>query len=114
MSLSAGNLAGQVTGYRDEGAGVDQVLAVLQSAGQTPRSLVAQNDYRGQDWPQGWQAKRSSSASPPPGTAGTTRFRRHRVLPDLRLARGIGTPRLRRRARRRGHHGLPRPAAYGD
>ena len=57
VALSAGNLAGQVTGYRDEGASVDQVLAVLQSVGQAPRSLIAQNDYQGRDWPQGWQAQ---------------------------------------------------------
>jgi hypothetical protein len=49
--LSAGYLAGLVTGHRDEGASVDDVLTVLKSKGQCLRSTVAQNDYQGRDWP---------------------------------------------------------------
>lgn len=57
VQLSAGNLAGQVTGYRDAGAGVDEVLAVITSVGQVARSVIGQNDYRGRDWPSDWKTK---------------------------------------------------------
>jgi hypothetical protein len=55
LRLSAGNLAGQVTGYQDEGAGVDEVLAVLIADGQTTRALIGEDDYRGRDWPSDWK-----------------------------------------------------------
>lgn len=55
--LSAGNLAGQVTGYRDAGAAIQEVLPVLRDKGQCPRSLVEQYDYRGRNWPKGWEAE---------------------------------------------------------
>ena len=55
VRLSAGNLAGQVTGYRNAGASVQDVFAVLITKGQVPRSLIGQNDYQGRDWPKGWQ-----------------------------------------------------------
>ena len=55
LRLSAGNLAGQVTDFQDEGAGVDDVLAVLIKSGQTTRAAIGQDDYRGRDWPKGWE-----------------------------------------------------------
>jgi hypothetical protein len=55
LKLSAGNLAGQVTGNQDQGAGVDEVLAVLIKSGQTTRATIGQNDYEGRDWPSGWK-----------------------------------------------------------
>ncbi len=51
IQLSTGNLMGQVTGYQNEGAGLDEVLAVLIKSGQCLRSLIPNNDYDGRDWP---------------------------------------------------------------
>ena len=45
IQLSAGELAGQVTGYQNEGAGVDKVLAVLLESGQCRRATVGQFEY---------------------------------------------------------------------
>ena len=114
VPLSAGNLAGQVTGYQDEGAGVDEVLAVLKSAGQVPRSIIAARRLPRS----GLAAGLAGPGREVPdrrglGLRARRRFRRHRVVPDLRLAGGVGHQRLRRRTRRRGHDGLPGPAACG-
>jgi hypothetical protein len=57
VQLSAGQLAGQVTGYQNEGAGVDEVLAVLLKAGQCRRDTVSQFDYGG-----GWPAEAKQEA----------------------------------------------------
>lgn len=55
--LSAGNLAGQVTGYRDDGASIQDVFAMLTKKGQVARSLIGQYDYQGRDWPKGWETE---------------------------------------------------------
>jgi hypothetical protein len=52
VQLSAGYLAGLVTGHRNEGAGIDEVLQILLKFGQCKRSTVGQMDYGGRDWPE--------------------------------------------------------------
>lgn len=55
--LSAGSLAGQVTGHQDDGAAIQDVLPVLRDNGLCPASLIDENDYKGRNWPKGWEVE---------------------------------------------------------
>lgn len=64
VELSAGCLGSQVTGQRNAGASLDDVLPVLQDAGQTTAAMVGQLAYRQREWPADWQTAAAQYALP--------------------------------------------------